>query len=94
MKAVWNGKTLAESKDIITVEGHNYFPLDSIHKEFFVSSDAHTTCDWKGIASYYNIVVDGRENKDAAWHYPTPSELAKSVKDRISFWKGVQFLED
>jgi uncharacterized protein (DUF427 family) len=94
MKAVWNGKTLAESNDIVTVEGNNYFPQDSIRKEFFKLSDTHTTCGWKGIASYYDIVVDGKENKDAAWYYPLPGELAKSIKDRIAFWKGVQFLED
>jgi uncharacterized protein (DUF427 family) len=94
MKAVWNDKTLAESADIVIVEGNNYFPPDSIRKEFFTSSDTHTTCGWKGIASYYNIMVDGKENKDAAWYYPSPSELAKSIKDRIAFWKGVQFLDD
>jgi len=90
MKAIWNGTTLAESNATVVVEGNHYFPRDSVKKEFFRESDTHTTCPWKGLASYYDVVVDGKVNKDAAWYYPEPSEAAKNIKGCVAFWKGVQ----
>jgi len=90
MKAIWNGTTLAESNATVVVEGNHYFPRDSVKKEFFRESDAHTTCPWKGLASYYDVVVDGKVNKDAAWYYPEPSEAAQNIKGCVAFWKGVQ----
>ena len=90
MKAIWNGTTLAESNATVVVEGNHYFPRDSVKKEFFRESDTHTTCPWKGLASYSDVVVDGKVNKDAAWYYPQPSEAAKEIKDAVAFWKGVQ----
>ncbi|MDE2465600.1 MAG: DUF427 domain-containing protein [Alphaproteobacteria bacterium] len=90
MKAIWNGKVLAESNATVIVEGNHYFPPESIHKQYFQPSDKHTTCPWKGLASYYNVVVDGQINKDAAWYYPDPKPAAKQIKDRVAFWKGVE----
>jgi uncharacterized protein (DUF427 family) len=90
MKATWRGTTLAESDDTIVVEGNHYFPADSIKKELFEPSDKHTTCPWKGEASYYNIVVDGQVNKDAAWYYPQPKDAAQNITGRVAFWKGVE----
>jgi uncharacterized protein (DUF427 family) len=90
MKAIWNGTTLAESDDTVVVEGNHYFPISSIKRECFRNSDTHTSCYWKGQASYYDIVVDGKVNKDAAWYYPTPSDAAKQIQDRVAFWRGVQ----
>lgn len=90
MKATWNGKILAESDDTIVIEGNHYFPEDSIRKEFFANSNTHTTCPWKGLASYYSLKVDGKENPDAAWYYPEPKEAAKVIKGRVAFWKGVE----
>ena len=89
MKAIWNGATLAESDDTVVVERNHYFPPDSIRRAYFSESDAHTTCPWKGEASYYNVTVNGTTNEDAAWHYPNPKEAAASIKDRVAFWKGV-----
>jgi uncharacterized protein (DUF427 family) len=89
MKATWHGTTLAESNDTVVVEGNHYFPIDSIHREYFIESDTHTTCPWKGEASYYNISVDGEVNKDAAWYYPEPKAAAANIKNRVAFWKGV-----
>ena len=89
-KAIWNGTILAQSDRTELVEGNQYFPPDSINKEYFRDSTTHTTCPWKGTASYYTIVVDGKENKDAAWYYPEPKEKANNIKDYIAFWKGVQ----
>lgn len=88
-QAVWNGKVIAESNDIVVVEGNSYFPESSIKKENFNSSKTHTVCGWKGTASYYNVVVDGKTNADACWYYPTPSDAAKEIKGRVAFWKGV-----
>ena len=89
-KAVWNGVTLAESNNTIVVEGNQYFPPDSVQREYFKESDTHTTCPWKGLASYYTLAVDGRENKDAAWYYPSPKDAAKQIKDYVAFWRGVK----
>lgn len=90
MKATWNEQVIAESSDTIVVENNHYFPADSVRREFFKDSDTHTTCGWKGVASYYSLVVDGRENCDAAWYYPEPKPAAAEIKDRIAFWKGVK----
>ena len=80
---------IAESDDIINVEGNSYFPADSVRKEYLVESQTHTVCPWKGTASYFNLEVDGKINKDAAWYYPEPGEPAKGIKGRVAFWKGV-----
>ncbi len=92
-KALWNGKTLAESDNIEVVEGNLYFPADSIDCTLFKKSDTTSVCPWKGTASYYTLVVDGKENPDAAWYYPTPKDAAKQIKDRVAFWKGVEVVK-
>jgi uncharacterized protein (DUF427 family) len=89
-RATWNGAVLAESDDIETVEGNAYFPADSLRREHLTDSSTHTTCPWKGIASYYNVVVDGQENRDAAWYYPEPKDAAANIRGRVAFWKGVK----
>lgn len=88
-KATWNGVTLAESDATIVVENNHYFPSDSINKEYFIDSDTHTNCSWKGLCSYYSIKVGDSLNKDAAWYYPSPKEAAKNIAGYIAFWKGV-----
>jgi uncharacterized protein (DUF427 family) len=90
MKALWNGEIIGESDDTLIIEGNHYFPLESIKQEYLTPSNTHTQCAWKGTASYYNLLVNGMENKDAVWYYPEPSELAKGIKGRVAFWKGVQ----
>ena len=90
MKATWNNAVLAESDDTVVVEGNHYFPAESIQREHFCDSATHTTCPWKGVASYYDVVVNGETNKDAAWYYPTPKEAAKNIEGRVAFWKGVK----
>lgn len=90
MKATWNNTLLAESNDTVVVEGNHYFPDDAIKREYFQNSDTHTTCPWKGEASYYNVVVDGNVNKDAAWYYPEPKPAAEEIRNRIAFWRGVK----
>jgi uncharacterized protein (DUF427 family) len=89
-KAIWKDKVLAETDKFETVEGNVYFPKESIKTDYFRPSDTHTTCAWKGLASYYDVVVDGEVNKDAAWFYPTPSAAAANIKDHVAFWKGVK----
>jgi uncharacterized protein (DUF427 family) len=93
MKAIWNGVVLAESDDTIVVEGNHYFPPDSINRGYFRESDTHTTCPWKGLASYYDIVVEGEVNKDAAWYYPSPKDAAKHITGYVAFWRGVEVRE-
>ena len=88
--AEWNGEILAESENYEVVEGNIYFPPEAIKTKFFKKSDNQTTCFWKGVASYYNIEVDGKANADAAWYYPDPSDKAAKLKDHVAFWKGVK----
>jgi uncharacterized protein (DUF427 family) len=88
--ATWNGTVLAESPDYKIVEGNYYFPPNSIRREYFKPSETHTTCPWKGLASYYTVVVDGAENPDAAWFYPEPKARAENIKGYVAFWRGVQ----
>ena len=90
MKAVWHDAVLAESNDTIVIEGNHYFPPEAINREYFKASDKHTTCPWKGEASYYDVVVKDQVNKDAAWYYQQPKEAANQIKDYIAFWKGVK----
>ncbi|MGY3053204.1 uncharacterized protein (DUF427 family) [Pedobacter sp. UYEF25] len=90
MKATWNGATLAESDDTIVIENNHYFPKSSIKDSLFKQSETHSTCPWKGQASYYSVIVDGQENKDAAWYYAEPKDAAKEIKDYVAFWKGVK----
>ena len=89
-KAVWNGQVVAESDRTIVVEGNHYFPPDSINLEFLRDSDDHTRCPWKGLASYYDVVVDGEVSRGGAWFYPDPSRAAKEIKNHVAFWRGVR----
>jgi uncharacterized protein (DUF427 family) len=88
-KATWNNAVIAETTAFETVESNVYFPPETVNKAHLRASDTHTTCGWKGVASYYDVVVDGKVNKDAAWYYPEPMDAAKNIKDHIAFWKGV-----
>jgi len=90
MKAIWNGAVIAESDATVEVEGNQYFPPDTIKQEYFQSSSTHTICPWKGEASYYNVVVNGEVNKDAAWFYPATKPAADEIKGYVAFWKGVK----
>lgn len=89
-KAMWKGKVLADSDRTVMVEGNHYFPPETVNREYFSESDSHTVCPWKGVASYYNIKVNGSLNYDAAWTYPSPSEAARNIKGFIAFWRGVE----
>ncbi|MEM1337486.1 MAG: DUF427 domain-containing protein [Bacteroidota bacterium] len=93
MKAIWNDTVIAESNATIVIEGNHYFPPESIKKEFFATSATHTTCPWKGEASYYSLEIDGKTNTDAAWYYPEASALAKQIEGYVAFWKGVAIEE-
>ncbi len=93
MKAIWNGETIAESNDTVVIENNHYFPKDSVKAKFLVDSETHTTCPWKGLASYYTLTVEGKTNPDAAWYYPEPKPAASEIKNRVAFWKGVQVVE-
>lgn len=89
MKATWNGTVIAEADDTVVVEGNHYFPASSLREEFFAPSDHTTTCPWKGEASYYHVVVNGQQNTDAAWYYPSPKPAAAQIAGRVAFWRGV-----
>lgn len=88
-KAIWNNQVIAESDSTEMVEGNHYFPKESVKAEFLRPSDKHTTCPWKGEASYFSLEVDGQNNSDAAWTYPQPKDAAANIKDHVAFWRGV-----
>ena len=90
MQATWNGTVIATSDDIVKVEGTAYFPADALHPDFFRPSTHRTVCGWKGEAHYYDVVVHGQVNANAAWFYPNPKPGAEQIKERVAFWKGVQ----
>jgi uncharacterized protein (DUF427 family) len=89
MRATWKNALIAESDDTVVVEGNHYFPRDSVSSEYLQPSHSHTMCPWKGEASYYDVVVNGEINGDAAWYYPEPKPAAAEIKNRIAFWHGV-----
>ena len=89
-RAIWNDAVLAESAETVVVEGNQYFPLSDVRQDHLRSSDSHTTCHWKGLASYYDVVVGDKVNRDAAWYYPEPSRAAERIRGHVAFWKGVK----
>jgi uncharacterized protein (DUF427 family) len=93
MKATWENTILAESDKTIVIEENHYFPPESVKEEYFRLSDTHSTCPWKGLASYYHVDVGGRVNQDAAWYYPEPKDAAKQIKNYVAFWRGVKVSE-
>ncbi len=94
VKAIWNGVVLAESDHAEIVEGNYYFPPESVNREYFVENDMRTTCPWKGVASYYDIEVNGKVNRGAAWAYPQPKAAAAQIKNYVAFWRGVSVKTD
>ena len=89
-QATWNGTVIADSDQTVVVEGNQYFPAADVRSDVLRPSDTHTTCHWKGQASYYNVVVGDAVNRDAAWYYPDPKPAAANIKGHIAFWKGVE----
>lgn len=93
-KAIWNDTVIAESDKYEIVEGNVYFPFEKVKKDVLKPSNTHTTCPWKGLASYYSLEINGSLNEDAVWYYPEPSEKAKNIKDHVAFGKGVKVIRD
>ncbi len=93
MKAEWNNQIIAESDATLVVENNHYFPLEAVKNEFLKPSSTHSTCPWKGLASYYTLEVNGKQNPDAAWFYPEPKDAAKQIKNYVAFWKGVKITQ-
>jgi uncharacterized protein (DUF427 family) len=89
-KATWEGAVLAESNDTIEVEGNQYFPPESVRREHFQPSEHHSVCPWKGTASYFDVVVNGKKIPDGAWYYPEPSKAAGKIKNHVAFWRGIK----
>jgi uncharacterized protein (DUF427 family) len=89
-RATWKQVTLAESDDVKVVEGNVYFPPEAVKRDYLFPSETHTRCFWKGKANYYNVIVDGEVNPDAAWYYPKPWPLARNLQGYVAFWRGVR----
>ena len=93
MKAIWKNQVIADSEETVVVEGNHYFPPSSLDNKFLREGDAHSTCPWKGEASYYDIVVGEHLNRDAAWYYPEPKSAAQQIAGYVAFWRGVEIVE-
>ncbi len=93
MKAIWQGKTIAESDDTVVVEGNHYFPRESLKDEFIEDSTHTSVCPWKGTANYYSLQVDGEMNPNSVWYYTSPKPAAKEIEGRVAFWRGVEVIE-
>ena len=93
MKAVWNGRVIAQSEDTVLVEGNHYFPEATLNRDLVTFSNHKTMCPWKGQANYYSLMVDGNLNPDAVWYYADPKPQAEEIKGRVAFWKGVKVVE-
>ena len=93
MKAIWHGKTIAESDDTVVVEGNHYFPRESLKDEFIEDSTHTSVCPWKGTANYYSLQVDGEMNPNSVWYYTSPKPAAKEIEGRVAFWRGVEVIE-
>jgi len=89
VKATWNGHVVAQSDDIVTVEGNAYFPAEALNRAYVRESSHTSVCGWKGTARYYSLAVDGKENPNAVWYYPEPKQAAAEIRGRVAFWKGV-----
>jgi len=92
MKAIWNDQVIAESDQTLVVEGNHYFPPDSVKRAYLLPSDHHSTCPWKGEASYFHVEVDGFHSSNGAWYYPNPKPAAAQIKGYIAFWRGVKVI--
>ncbi|PIQ53103.1 MAG: hypothetical protein COW02_08490 [Comamonadaceae bacterium CG12_big_fil_rev_8_21_14_0_65_59_15] len=93
IQAIWHNTVIAQTSIFETVEGNRYFPAGSLNMQYFQPSATHSTCPWKGVASYYHVVVDGQTNMDAAWFYPAPKTAAANIANHVAFWRGVQVVE-
>lgn len=93
MKAIWNGKVIAESDKTYKIENNIYFPPEAVKKEHLRKSTHTTHCYWKGDASYFDVVVDGKVNENAAWYYPDPPEIVDRMKNYVAFWNGVEIID-
>ncbi len=94
IRAVWNGAVIAEAANTVQLEGNDYFPPESVRREFLSDSATTTVCPWKGTARYYTVTVGDQVNPDAAWFYPDPSARAQQIGTHVAFWKGVRIERD
>jgi len=90
VRATWNGALLAEADRTVVVEGNHYFPPDTVNFELLHGRALRSLCVWKGVARYYDVVVDGEVNRAAAWSYAHPSPLARRIRGHVAFWNGVR----
>jgi uncharacterized protein (DUF427 family) len=90
MKAIWKDTVIAQSDRTVVVESNHYFPPESVADELLQDSEKTTVCPWKGTAHYYDVVVEGETNRDAAWYYPETKDAANEIRGHIAFWRGVQ----
>ena len=91
MKAVVDGKVVADSGDIISVHGYDYFPLADARMELLEKSP-RTPKDLEcphGV-QFYDVVIDGKRHARNAWIYERPQPAMKAVTDRVGFWEDVK----
>ncbi|MBR74955.1 MAG: hypothetical protein CL863_01095 [Cyanobium sp. RS427] len=88
MRAIFNGRVLADSDDIVMVDGNPYFPRAAMVEDFFRDSVHSTVCGWKGTARYWDVVVGDQVISNAVWAYDNPKPDAESIRERFAFYRG------
>ena len=91
-ESIFNGSVLADSDDIVYVEGNPYFPREVMQVQYFRDSRHITVCGWKGKARYWDLIVGDQIITNVAWSYETPKPDAEEIRNRFAFYsgKGVQ----
>lgn len=100
MKAIWNGKVIAEADkaDLVYIEQNWYFPPESVNQDYLRKSDTPYACPWKGVCQYFDIGEGDNWSKDSAFSYPDPKPSAidivkKDFGEYVAFWRDVEVTE-
>jgi uncharacterized protein (DUF427 family) len=100
VKAVWNGKIIAEAdkEDVIYIEGNMYFPPEAVNQDVLEKSTTPYSCPWKGDCQYYHVAYGDKKSLDTAWSYPHPlpgaiDRVKKDFSNYIAFWRDVEVRE-
>lgn len=91
MKAVLNGHVLAESNDIVSASGYDYFPLAAARMEWLEKSPrTPKDLECPHSVQFYDVVIGAERHVRNAWVYEAPQPRLSHTAGRVGFWKDVQ----
>jgi uncharacterized protein (DUF427 family) len=93
IRVVFNGVTIADTTRAYRVFDTIHPPVyyiarEDVQMQHLITVSGDSWCEWKGKGQYYDIVVDDRRSKQAAWYYPSPTESFSAIKDHLAFYAG------